>query len=75
MSYPEDENSVEAVQQLCGNLFSAMLVPICERAASKDWDILPGLTPGEDIRGDTVVLMVSAVLAESSATAHASDPP
>ena len=52
-----DENSVEAVQQLGGNLFSALLVPICEMAAGWDLDILPGVGPDEDIRGDTLVLM------------------
>ena len=32
VAYPADENAIEAVQQLCGNLFSALLVPIAEHA-------------------------------------------
>jgi len=43
VSYPADETSIEAVQQLCGNLFSALLVPICERAARLDFDVLPSV--------------------------------
>ena len=34
VSYPADENTIEAMQQLCGNLFSALLVPVAERAAT-----------------------------------------
>jgi len=58
VSYPADETSIEAVQQLCGNLFSALLVPLCERAASSDFELLPGLGPNEDIRGDSLVLVL-----------------
>lgn len=57
VSYPVDENSVEAVQQLCGNLFSALLVPLCENAANFDLALFPGLGPDEDMRGDTAVLI------------------
>ena len=32
VTYPSDENAIEATQQLSGNLFSALLVPICEWA-------------------------------------------
>jgi len=38
VSYPADETSIEAVQQLCGNLFSALLVPLCEVMAARDFD-------------------------------------
>ena len=58
VSYPVDETSIEAVQQLCGNLFSALLVPICEHAAQLDYEVLPGIGPAEDMRGDSVVLVV-----------------
>ena len=34
VAYPADENAIEALQQLCGNLFSALLVPVAERAAT-----------------------------------------
>ncbi|CAL6293467.1 unnamed protein product [Bathycoccus prasinos] len=36
VSYPEDENGVVALQQVCGNLFSAILVPILAFAAHGD---------------------------------------
>eukprot|EP00967_Tisochrysis_lutea_P080088 scaffold109803_cov32-Tisochrysis_lutea.AAC.3 len=57
VSYPCDENAVEASQQLAGNLFSAMLVPLCQRASDID------LSAGSfDVRGDTVVLMTLVAL-------------
>jgi FLVCR family feline leukemia virus subgroup C receptor-related protein len=58
VSYPSDETSIEAVQQLCANLFSALLVPLCEKAATLDYEVLPGLLGRpEDMRGDSVVLV------------------
>ena len=39
VSSPADETNIEAVQQLCGNLFSALLVPLCEKAANMDFEI------------------------------------
>lgn len=54
VSYPCDENAVEATQQLAGNLFSALLVPICQSAAAYDLQ-MPGRAM--DIRGDTLVLL------------------
>ena len=65
MSYPADETSIEAVQQLCGNLFSALLVPLCENAASLDFEIpkLLRVSPRpEDMRGDSLVLVALTVL-------------
>lgn len=55
VTYPCDENAIEAVQQLCGNLVSALLVPICEWAADNKVTI-----PGMDgyLRGDTILLLV-----------------
>jgi FLVCR family feline leukemia virus subgroup C receptor-related protein len=59
VSFPADETSIEAVQQLCGNLFSALLVPLCEVAASSfDVEVLPGIGPNKDIRGDSLVLVL-----------------
>jgi len=54
VAYPCDENAVEATQQLSGNLFSALLVPICQGAASFDLQF-----PGKavDMRGDTIILL------------------
>merc|ERR1719199_1296012 len=52
VAYPADENSIEALQQLCGNLFSALLVPVAERAATTHVPV-PG---GGDISGDSLLL-------------------
>ena len=62
VSYPADENSIEALQQLCGNLFSALLVPIAERAGEMDVT-LPGGLGGPGIRGDYALLGVIALSA------------
>tara|TARA_B110001452_G_C15223188_1_gene424001 strand:- start:460 stop:942 length:483 start_codon:yes stop_codon:yes gene_type:complete len=52
-----DENSIEALQQLCGNLFSALLVPVAERAGQAHVS-LPKLGGSElgDVRGDSLLL-------------------
>ena len=56
VSYPADENSIEALQQLCGNLFSALLVPIAERAGEVDIRPLAAVGSDSAIRGDYVLL-------------------
>jgi len=62
VTYPADENAIEAVQQLCGNLASALLVPLCEAAAS--WRValpaLPGSPSGSgnELHGDTILLLL-----------------
>lgn len=53
VTFPADENAIEAVQQLCGNLVSALLVPLCEAAA----EIIVPLPGVGSLRGDTVVLL------------------
>jgi len=53
VAYPADENSIEALQQLCGNLFSALLVPIAEGAGKGRLPVPGGL--GE-LRGDFLLL-------------------
>ena len=58
VTYPGDETAVESVQQIGGNLFSALLVPIAERAARTDFQLMPKVPLLEsDIRGDVVVLV------------------
>jgi len=54
VSYPCDENAVEATQQLAGNLFSAMLVPLCQMASNYDLQLARS---SFDIRGDTIILL------------------
>eukprot|EP00931_Biecheleriopsis_adriatica_P056600 TRINITY_DN33540_c0_g1_i1.p1 TRINITY_DN33540_c0_g1~~TRINITY_DN33540_c0_g1_i1.p1 ORF type:complete len:632 (+),score=105.87 TRINITY_DN33540_c0_g1_i1:58-1896(+) len=60
VSFPFDENAIEAVQQLCGNLISALLVPLCEAAAEWTSPALPGTEI--HLRGDTVVLVFILLL-------------
>jgi MFS family permease len=63
VTYPGDETAVESVQQIGGNLVSALLIPIAEIAAEKDFKLLDGV-PGleSDIRGDFVLLIAIALL-------------
>ncbi|CAE7613831.1 unnamed protein product [Symbiodinium natans] len=68
VTYPCDENAIEAVQQLCGNLVSALLVPVCEWAAELKFSL-----PGSDgyLRGDTLLLLGILVVACTSSIPQA----
>lgn len=58
VSYPSDETAVESIQQVGGNLISALLVPLVEIAAKQDYEILPqNPSLASDIRGDVVLLI------------------
>jgi len=58
VTYPGDETAVESVQQIGGNLISALLIPIAEKASEKDYTLLKGVPVFEsDIRGDVVLLV------------------
>lgn len=57
VSYPADENAIEAVQQFSGNLFSALLVPVAERAKHMDFSV-----GGYTTQGDTLLLAVLAAI-------------
>ena len=61
VTYPGDETAVESVQQIGGNLISALLIPMAEFASEKDFTLLRGI-PGleSDIRGDVVLLIAIA---------------
>lgn len=66
ISYPCDETAVESVQQIGGNLVSALLVPIVEIASRQDYQILPGIPKlSSDIRGDVVMLMIMTLVTSS----------
>merc|ERR1719188_1714798 len=63
VTYPADENAIEAIQQLCGNLVSALLVPVCLWASGYTLGLpVPG-PPGSggeapwSIQGDTLLLL------------------
>ena len=63
VTYPGDETAVESVQQIGGNLISALLVPIAEKASELDYQILPKNPElASDIRGDVVLLTMIAGL-------------
>ena len=63
VTYPGDETAVESVQQIGGNLVSALLIPIAEAASESDYTLLRGV-PGLEsyIRGDVVLLIGVAFL-------------
>lgn len=62
VTYPSDETAVESVQQIGGNLFSALIIPVAEWAARQDYTFLKGNSAFEsDIRGDVIVLSIIAL--------------
>jgi len=61
VTYPGDETAVESVQQIGGNLASALLVPVAEIALEQDYQLLPQFPAlASDIRGDVVLLAALA---------------
>lgn len=60
--YPGDETAVESVQQIGGNLVSALLVPLAERAGRMDYEFLQ-MVPllNGDVRGDVLLLLLLTV--------------
>jgi len=62
VTYPSDETAVESVQQIGGNLFSALIIPVAEWASRQDYTFLKGNAAFEsDIRGDVIVLSIIAL--------------
>jgi len=63
VTYPGDETAVESVQQIFGNLISALLVPLAAMAAERDYQLLSQIKLlASDIRGDVVLLVTLAML-------------
>ena len=63
VTYPSDETAVESVQQIGGNLVSALLVPLIEISARRDFQLLPQSEAlASDIRGDVVVLAAITII-------------
>jgi len=62
-TYPADENAIEAVQQLCGNLASALLIPVCAYAAgfTVPLPFFPD-AKGAGLGGDSALLMALVLL-------------
>jgi MFS family permease len=63
VTYPSDETAVESVQQIGGNLVSALLVPLVEIAAKQDYQLLPQVPAlASDIRGDVILLLAMTIV-------------
>jgi hypothetical protein len=63
VTYPGDETAVESVQQIGGNLVSALLVPLAERAARQEYKLLPSIPVlASDVRGDILMLLLVTVV-------------
>lgn len=61
VTYPSDETAVESVQQIGGNLVSALLVPAAEFMAKQDYTVFTKNKVFEsDIRGDVILLFAIA---------------
>lgn len=56
VTYPGDETAVESVQQIGGNLVSALLVPLAEKAAKQEYPLL-----ANEFRGDVVLLVLITI--------------
>jgi hypothetical protein len=54
---------VESVQQIGGNLVSALLVPLAEIGARQDYQLLPNIPSlASDIRGDVILLAANTIV-------------
>lgn len=63
VTYPSDETAVESVQQVGGNLVSALMVPVAEWALNQDYEFFRKIRPlDSDIRGDVLLLFTVAAV-------------
>lgn len=63
ITFPGDETAVESVQQIGGNLISALLVPLAEFATRQDFEMFRRNKILEsDVRGDVILLLVIAAV-------------
>jgi len=62
VTYPSDETAVESVQQIGGNLVSALLVPIAELMSKQDYELFSrNRIFNSDLRGDAIILFAIAL--------------
>ena len=62
VTYPSDETAVESVQQIGGNLVSALLVPVAELMAKQDFELFStNRLFDSDVRGDVILLFAIAL--------------
>jgi len=63
VTYPSDETAVESVQQVGGNLVSALMVPVAEWALNQDYEFFDKIRPLDlDVRGDVLLLFTVAAV-------------
>jgi len=63
VTYPSDETAVESVQQVGGNLVSALMVPVAEWALHQDYEFFRKIRPLDfDVRGDVLLLFTVAAV-------------
>jgi FLVCR family feline leukemia virus subgroup C receptor-related protein len=63
VTYPCDETAVESVQQVGGNLVSALMVPVAEWALHQDYEFFRQIRPLDlDIRGDVMLMFALAAV-------------
>jgi len=63
VTYPCDETAVESVQQVGGNLVSALMVPVAEWALHQDYEFFCQIRPLDlDIRGDVMLMFALAAV-------------
>lgn len=63
VTYPNDETAVESVQQVGGNLVSALMVPVAEWALHQDLEFFKTIRPlDSDLRGDVLLLFTVALV-------------
>jgi len=63
VTYPSDETAVESVQQVGGNLVSALMLPVAEWALNQDYEFFKKIRfLDSDIRGDVILLFTVAAV-------------
>ena len=64
VTYPSDETAVESVQQIGGNMVSALLIPVADWASRRvDYEIFENVPQiASDIRGDVILLLIVALI-------------
>jgi MFS family permease len=63
LTFPGDETAVESVQQIGGNLVSALLMPCAQWAARQYFQLFSKIPLlASDIRGDVILLMMVTAL-------------
>lgn len=64
VTYPSDETAVESVQQIGGNMISALLIPVADWASRRvDYEIFENVPQiASDIRGDVILLFIVALI-------------